>query len=131
MKRNQLHILIFPLLFSTILHAQILNTEVKAKIELSYFEEMVSVTGTAENLDDGMKNLSYTLSVSKKNKHTANTSNNSQNGEFTLNPNEKKILSKGDTFFIPSEKLHGVICLEEGILVESFSPKRQDFIEKN
>lgn len=93
MKRNQLHILIFPLLFSTILHAQILNTEVKAKIELSYFEEMVSVTGTAENLDDGIKNLSYTLSVIKKNKQTTNTSNNSQNGEFTLNPNEKKILS--------------------------------------
>ena len=93
MKRNQLHILIFSLLFSTILHAQILNTEVKAKIELSYFEEMVSVTGTAENLDDGMKNLSYTLSVIKKNKQTTNTSNNSQKGEFTLNPNEKKILS--------------------------------------
>ncbi|MCA1965864.1 MAG: curli production assembly/transport protein CsgE [Flavobacterium sp.] len=70
-----------------------MNTKVKAKIELSYFEGMVSVTGTAENLDDGMKNLSYTLSVIKKNKKTANTSKNSQNGEFTLNPNEKKILS--------------------------------------
>jgi len=93
MKQNRIHILIFSLLFSTILHAQILNTEVKAKIELSYFEEMVSVTGTAENLDDGMKNLSYTLSVIKKNKQTTNTSNNSQKGEFTLNPNEKKILS--------------------------------------
>lgn len=93
MRLNRKHILIFSLFFSTILHAQILNTEVKAKIELSYFEGMVSVTGTAENLDDGMKNLSYTLSVIKKNKQTANTSNNSQNGEFTLNPNEKKILS--------------------------------------
>lgn len=93
MRLNRKHILIFSLFFSTILNAQILNTEVKAKIELSYFEEMVSVTGTAENLDDGIKNLSYTLSVIKKNKKTANTSNNSQNGEFTLNPNEKKILS--------------------------------------
>jgi len=93
MKRNQMYILIFSLFFSAILHAQILNIEVKAKIELSYFEGMVSVTGTAENLDDGIKNLSYTLSVIKKNKKTANTSNNSQNGEFTLNPNEKKTLS--------------------------------------
>lgn len=93
MKLNHIHILIYSLFFSSILHAQILNTEVKAKIELSYFEEMVSVTGTAENLDDGMKNLSYTLSVIKKNNQSSNTSNNSQNGEFTLNPNEKKTLS--------------------------------------
>lgn len=93
MKLNQTYSLFLLLFFNTLLHAQILNTEVKAKVELSYFEEMVSVTGTAENLDDGMKNLSYTLSVIKKNKKNANTSNNSQNGEFTLNPNEKKILS--------------------------------------
>jgi hypothetical protein len=93
MKLNHIHILIYSLFFSSILHAQILNTEVKAKIELSYFEEMVSVTGTAENLDVGMKNLSYTLSVIKKNNQSSNTSNNSQNGEFTLNPNEKKTLS--------------------------------------
>jgi hypothetical protein len=93
MKLKGIHSVIYLLLFSTILHAQILNTEVKAKIELSYFEEMVSVTGTAENFSDGIKNLSYTLSVIKKNKQNTNTSKNSQNGEFTLNPNEKKILS--------------------------------------
>ena len=42
---------------------------------------------------------------------------------------EKKVLQSGDTFFIPSNKMHGVICLEEGILVESFSPMREDFLK--
>ena len=84
---------LFLVLFSSILQGQILNTEVKAKIELSYFEEMVSITGTAENLDDGIKNLSYTLSVIKKNKQNGNTSNNAQKGVFTLKPNHKMELS--------------------------------------
>jgi quercetin dioxygenase-like cupin family protein len=43
---------------------------------------------------------------------------------------EKKILHSGDTFFIPTNKMHGVVCLEEGILVESFSPMREDFLNK-
>ncbi len=43
---------------------------------------------------------------------------------------EKKVLHSGDTFFIPSNKMHGVVCLEEGILVESFSPMREDFFKK-
>lgn len=93
MKTNSLYTIAFLVLISASLQGQILNTEVKAKIELSYFEEMVSVSGTAENLDDGMKNLSYTLSVIKKDKKNGNTSNNSQKGDFTLNPNQKQQLS--------------------------------------
>ena len=42
---------------------------------------------------------------------------------------EKRIISGGDSFFIPTELLHGVVCLEEGMLVESFSPMREDFIK--
>ena len=44
--------------------------------------------------------------------------------------NEKKILKSGDVFFINSQLMHGVVCLEEGVLVECFSPKREDFLEK-
>lgn len=85
--------IIFIIFLYPTLYSQILNTEVKAKIELNYFEEMVDVTGTVENLSDGMKVLSYQLSVIKKNKQSSNTSNTAQNGEFTLNTNEKKVLS--------------------------------------
>jgi quercetin dioxygenase-like cupin family protein len=41
---------------------------------------------------------------------------------------EKKILQSGDSFFILTNKMHGVVCLEEGVLIESFSPMREDFI---
>ena len=41
---------------------------------------------------------------------------------------EQKILLKGDGFFVPSNEIHGVICLEAGILVDVFSPHREDFL---
>lgn len=41
---------------------------------------------------------------------------------------EKKILQQGDVFLIPSSVDHGVVALEEGILVDSFTPMRADFI---
>ncbi len=42
---------------------------------------------------------------------------------------EKKILKTGDSFFITTNLMHGVVCLEEGVLIESFSPMREDFIK--
>jgi quercetin dioxygenase-like cupin family protein len=44
--------------------------------------------------------------------------------------NEKKILSKGDSFFISPSLVHGVIALEDALLVEVFSPLREDFFKK-
>lgn len=41
---------------------------------------------------------------------------------------EKKILKKGDGFFAPTNVIHGVVCLEPGILVDVFSPHREDFL---
>lgn len=75
-------------------YAQIMNKEVKAKIETTEFENMLSVTGTAENVTDVHKSMRYRLTVIKKNKRSKNLSNNSQDGRFTLAPNEKKMLSK-------------------------------------
>src|SRR6218665_623931 len=42
---------------------------------------------------------------------------------------ETTILEKGDSFYIPSDIMHGVVCLEEGMLVDVFSPMREDFIK--
>ncbi|VXB54581.1 Pectin degradation protein KdgF [Flavobacterium sp. 9AF] len=51
-------------------------------------------------------------------------------GTFEVQIEEvKKILHTGDSFFIPSNQKHGVICLEEGVLIESFSPSREDFLK--
>ncbi len=43
---------------------------------------------------------------------------------------EKQILSAGDAFYIPPNVLHGVVCLEAGVLVDVFSPMREDFTGK-
>lgn len=40
----------------------------------------------------------------------------------------KKILSAGDGFYIPPNVMHGAVCLEEGVLIDVFSPMREDFI---
>jgi len=41
---------------------------------------------------------------------------------------EKKILKSGDGFYVEPNVAHGVVCLEEGILIDAFSPARQDFL---
>ncbi|MES2748120.1 MAG: cupin domain-containing protein [Bacteroidota bacterium] len=43
---------------------------------------------------------------------------------------ETKILKKGDSFYIPSHVEHGVVCLEEGMLIDVFSPMREDILKK-
>ena len=40
----------------------------------------------------------------------------------------KKTLKPGDSFFVPSNLWHGVVCLEAGILIDTFSPMREDFL---
>lgn len=41
---------------------------------------------------------------------------------------ELQIILPGDGVYIPSGIPHGVVCLEEGILVDSFNPVRKDFL---
>lgn len=42
---------------------------------------------------------------------------------------EKKVLSAGDCFYIPPNVLHGAVCMEAGVLIDVFSPMREDFID--
>jgi quercetin dioxygenase-like cupin family protein len=43
---------------------------------------------------------------------------------------EKKMLTTGDAFYIPPNVIHGAVCLEEGVLIDVFSPMREDFIKQ-
>ena len=43
--------------------------------------------------------------------------------------NQKQVLKQGDGFYIPPNTVHGCVCLEKGVLVDVFSPKREDFIK--
>lgn len=44
--------------------------------------------------------------------------------------NKRNILKKGDIFFIAASNLwHGVVCLEQGVLIDVFNPMREDFLK--
>lgn len=50
-------------------------------------------------------------------------------GEFELTiGNETKIMKGGDAFYIPPHVMHGAICKKEGVLIDVFSPIREDFM---
>lgn len=50
-------------------------------------------------------------------------------GKFEVNiKGEKKVLKEGDGFYIEPNASHGAICLEDGILIDVFSPVREDFL---
>ncbi len=54
-----------------------------------------------------------------------------ESGSFEVEINkEKKVLKAGDAFYVPPNTVHGVVCLESGILIDVFSPMREDFIKK-
>jgi len=47
--------------------------------------------------------------------------------EITID-GEKKVLKAGDAYYIPSNVVHGAVCLEPGVLIDVFSPYREDFV---
>jgi quercetin dioxygenase-like cupin family protein len=52
-----------------------------------------------------------------------------QSGSFEVSIDGKKqVLKEGDAFLVTSNLVHGVLCLEEGILIDTFSPMREDFL---
>ena len=59
--------------------------------------------------------------------HTQATYVESGSFEVTIG-NEIKILNTGDGFYIPPNAMHGVVCLQAGVLIDSFSPVREDFL---
>lgn len=52
-------------------------------------------------------------------------------GSFELEINGvKKLVSKGDTFYVKSNLPHGVLALEDSIILDVFTPQREDFLDK-
>lgn len=40
----------------------------------------------------------------------------------------KRELKAGDAYYIPPYVVHGALCLEAGVLVDVFTPMREDFL---
>ena len=41
---------------------------------------------------------------------------------------ESTDLAPGDSIVVPSGRLHGTVCLEQGVLLDIFTPCRRDFL---
>ncbi len=52
-----------------------------------------------------------------------------QSGKFKFSiGDETKEVGPGDSFVIPTNVVHGCVCIEPGTLVDSFTPRRDDFL---
>ncbi|MCF4099349.1 cupin domain-containing protein [Maritalea mediterranea] len=59
--------------------------------------------------------------------HVQSTYVSSGKFRFTLDSQEFEV-GPGDSFIIPSNATHGCVCLEAGELIDSFTPRRDDFL---
>jgi len=46
---------------------------------------------------------------------------------FTVD-GEAKEIGRGDSLVVPANAVHGCRCLEAGVLIDSFAPRRDDFL---
>jgi quercetin dioxygenase-like cupin family protein len=54
-----------------------------------------------------------------------------ESGEFEVTiGSEVKLLKKGDGYYIPPNVMHGAVCKAAGVLIDMFTPMREDFIKK-
>lgn len=42
---------------------------------------------------------------------------------------ETRTLSRGDSYYAARNEVHGVVALEDGIIVDTFTPIREDFLQ--
>jgi len=42
---------------------------------------------------------------------------------------EAAVLNPGDSIVVPGGLVHGTVCLEKGVLLDVFTPKRGDFLK--
>ena len=52
-----------------------------------------------------------------------------ESGEFEVTVDgEVTLLGPGDAFYVPPNAPHGAVCKRAGVLIDVFSPMREDFI---
>lgn len=52
-----------------------------------------------------------------------------QSGRFRFTVGDRTFdVGAGDAFVIPSSVTHGCVCLEPGLLIDGFTPRRIDFL---
>jgi len=52
-----------------------------------------------------------------------------ESGEFEIQiDGVSKVIKAGDCFYVEPSKEHGAVCLKAGVLIDVFSPCREDFL---
>lgn len=103
---------------SNLLEWQEMAPGVRRKI-MTYDEKLMMVRVEFEKGGVGTLHQHYHVQVS-----------NVESGVFEIEiDGEKKILQAGDVFHVPSNLIHGAVCLEAGVLIDVFAPMREDFIK--
>ena len=52
-----------------------------------------------------------------------------ESGEFEMTIGDQvKTIRGGDSFYIPPHVMHGCVCKIKGVLIDVFSPVREDFL---
>jgi len=70
-----------------------------------------------------------TGAIGVKHKHYHSQVTYVESGEFEMTiGDEVKTLKRGDSFYIPPHLMHGCVCTKPGILIDVFSPAREDFL---
>ena len=53
-----------------------------------------------------------------------------ESGEFEMTIGDvTKTIKTGDSYYIPPHVMHGCVCTKAGVLIDVFSPHREDFLE--
>lgn len=60
--------------------------------------------------------------------HSQTTTVMSGKYEFTVG-DRTEVITAGDTVLIKPNELHRCVCLEAGVVIDAFSPMREDFIK--
>lgn len=69
--------------------------------------------------------------VGQVHSHRHSQSTYVESGQFEVFiDGEKKVLGAGDSFYIAPHLEHGAVCLEAGVLIDTFSPLREDFLSE-
>ncbi len=51
-------------------------------------------------------------------------------GKFQIEMDgEKQIINAGDSYYVKPNSVHGVVALEDAVIVDVFTPQREDFLK--
>lgn len=67
--------------------------------------------------------------VGEAHSHEHSQSSYVESGIFRVEVDGRhEVLRAGDSFYIAPHVRHGAVCLEDGVLIDTFSPAREDFL---